>query len=210
MDVVLLIGRVLFGVLFVYSGIGHFAAGEAMQGYAPPAGRARAGADGADDRGDPLERDRRDPRRPARPGSAHDRRNRPLGLAACCRPFWWSAGRMAATVGRRPALARSGPALRRRHRPLPAPLDREARTRTIAEIARVLLPGGRLDRHGGVSPACCPRRAHPPAGAGQACTRSIRATSSSPPGSSRSAHGSCATAGLALRSRGVARRRAGS
>jgi putative oxidoreductase len=34
MDVVFLIGRILFGVLFVYSGIGHFAAGEAMQGFA--------------------------------------------------------------------------------------------------------------------------------------------------------------------------------
>src|SRR5918999_4741514 len=34
MDVVFLIGRILFGVLFVYSGFGHFAAGEAMQGYA--------------------------------------------------------------------------------------------------------------------------------------------------------------------------------
>jgi putative oxidoreductase len=34
MDVVFLIGRMLFGVLFVYSGIGHFAAAEAMQGYA--------------------------------------------------------------------------------------------------------------------------------------------------------------------------------
>lgn len=33
MDVVFLIRRVPFGVLFVYSGIGHFAAGEAMQGY---------------------------------------------------------------------------------------------------------------------------------------------------------------------------------
>jgi uncharacterized membrane protein YphA (DoxX/SURF4 family) len=33
-DVVFLIGRILFGVLFVYSGFGHFAAGEAMQGYA--------------------------------------------------------------------------------------------------------------------------------------------------------------------------------
>jgi uncharacterized membrane protein YphA (DoxX/SURF4 family) len=34
MDVVFLIGRILFGVLFVYSGFGQFAAGEAMQGYA--------------------------------------------------------------------------------------------------------------------------------------------------------------------------------
>jgi putative oxidoreductase len=34
MDVVFLIGRILFGVLFVYSGFGHFAAAEAMQGYA--------------------------------------------------------------------------------------------------------------------------------------------------------------------------------
>ena len=34
MDVLFLIGRILFGVLFVYSGFGHFAAGEAMQGYA--------------------------------------------------------------------------------------------------------------------------------------------------------------------------------
>jgi putative oxidoreductase len=34
MDIVFLIGRILFGVLFVYSGFGHFAAGEAMQGYA--------------------------------------------------------------------------------------------------------------------------------------------------------------------------------
>jgi putative oxidoreductase len=38
MDVVFLIGRILFGVLFVYSGFGHFAAGEAMQGYARQAG----------------------------------------------------------------------------------------------------------------------------------------------------------------------------
>ena len=34
MDVVFLIGRILFGVLFVYSGFGHFAAREAMQGIA--------------------------------------------------------------------------------------------------------------------------------------------------------------------------------
>jgi putative oxidoreductase len=34
MDVVFLIGRILFGVLFVYSGFGHFAAAEAIQGYA--------------------------------------------------------------------------------------------------------------------------------------------------------------------------------
>src|SRR5918995_5800194 len=34
MDVLFLIGRILFGVLFVYSGFGHFAASEAMQGYA--------------------------------------------------------------------------------------------------------------------------------------------------------------------------------
>jgi putative oxidoreductase len=34
MDVVFLIGRILFGVVFVYSGIGHFAAAEAMHGYA--------------------------------------------------------------------------------------------------------------------------------------------------------------------------------
>jgi putative oxidoreductase len=34
MDVVFLIGRILFGVLFVYSGFGHFAAGEVMQGVA--------------------------------------------------------------------------------------------------------------------------------------------------------------------------------
>jgi uncharacterized membrane protein YphA (DoxX/SURF4 family) len=34
MDVVFLIGRILFGVLFVYSGVAHFAAAEAMQGYA--------------------------------------------------------------------------------------------------------------------------------------------------------------------------------
>ena len=34
MDLVFLIGRILFGVLFVYSGFGHFAASEAMQGYA--------------------------------------------------------------------------------------------------------------------------------------------------------------------------------
>jgi putative oxidoreductase len=34
MDVVFLIGRILFGVLFVYSGFGHFATAEAMQGYA--------------------------------------------------------------------------------------------------------------------------------------------------------------------------------
>jgi uncharacterized membrane protein YphA (DoxX/SURF4 family) len=34
MDVVFLIGRILFGVLFVYSGIGHFASSEAIQGYA--------------------------------------------------------------------------------------------------------------------------------------------------------------------------------
>jgi uncharacterized membrane protein YphA (DoxX/SURF4 family) len=38
MDVVFLIGRILFGVLFVYSGFGHFAAREAMQGYARQAG----------------------------------------------------------------------------------------------------------------------------------------------------------------------------
>jgi uncharacterized membrane protein YphA (DoxX/SURF4 family) len=38
MDVLFLIGRILFGVLFVYSGFGHFAAGEAMQGYARQAG----------------------------------------------------------------------------------------------------------------------------------------------------------------------------
>jgi putative oxidoreductase len=38
MDVVFLIGRILFGVLFIYSGFGHFAAGEAMQGYARQAG----------------------------------------------------------------------------------------------------------------------------------------------------------------------------
>jgi putative oxidoreductase len=34
MDVVFLIGRILFGVLFIYSGFAHFAAAEAMQGYA--------------------------------------------------------------------------------------------------------------------------------------------------------------------------------
>jgi uncharacterized membrane protein YphA (DoxX/SURF4 family) len=34
MDVVFLIGRILFGVLFVYSGFGHFAAASAIQGYA--------------------------------------------------------------------------------------------------------------------------------------------------------------------------------
>lgn len=34
MDVVFLIGRVMFGVLFVYSGFGHFAAAETMQGIA--------------------------------------------------------------------------------------------------------------------------------------------------------------------------------
>jgi uncharacterized membrane protein YphA (DoxX/SURF4 family) len=34
MDVVFLIGRILFGAMFVYSGIGHFAAAEAIQGYA--------------------------------------------------------------------------------------------------------------------------------------------------------------------------------
>jgi putative oxidoreductase len=34
MDVVFLIGRILFGVLFVSSGFGHFAAAEAMQGVA--------------------------------------------------------------------------------------------------------------------------------------------------------------------------------
>jgi uncharacterized membrane protein YphA (DoxX/SURF4 family) len=39
MDVVFLIGRILFGALFVWSGIGHFAAGEMMQGYARQAGR---------------------------------------------------------------------------------------------------------------------------------------------------------------------------
>jgi putative oxidoreductase len=38
MDVVFLIGRILFGALFVWSGFGHFAAGEAMQGYARQAG----------------------------------------------------------------------------------------------------------------------------------------------------------------------------
>jgi putative oxidoreductase len=38
MDMVFLIGRILFGVLFVYSGFGHFAAREAMQGYARQAG----------------------------------------------------------------------------------------------------------------------------------------------------------------------------
>jgi putative oxidoreductase len=39
MDVVFLIGRVLFGVLFVYSGIGgHFAAGEMTKAYARQAG----------------------------------------------------------------------------------------------------------------------------------------------------------------------------
>jgi len=34
MEFVFLVGRILFGVLFVYSGVGHFAAAEAMQGYA--------------------------------------------------------------------------------------------------------------------------------------------------------------------------------
>ena len=34
MDVVFLIGRILFGVLFVFSGFAHFAAAEAMQGMA--------------------------------------------------------------------------------------------------------------------------------------------------------------------------------
>jgi putative oxidoreductase len=34
MDVVFLVGRILFGALFVYSGMGHFAAAEAIQGYA--------------------------------------------------------------------------------------------------------------------------------------------------------------------------------
>ncbi len=34
MEVVFLIGRILFGVPFVYSGFGHFAAAEAMQGMA--------------------------------------------------------------------------------------------------------------------------------------------------------------------------------
>jgi putative oxidoreductase len=34
MDIVFLIGRILFGVLFIYSGFAHFAAAEAMQGYA--------------------------------------------------------------------------------------------------------------------------------------------------------------------------------
>ena len=38
MDVVFLIGRILFGVLFVYSGFGHFAAAAAIQGYARQAG----------------------------------------------------------------------------------------------------------------------------------------------------------------------------
>ena len=39
MDVVFLIGRVLFGALFVYSGIsGHFAAGEITKAYARQAG----------------------------------------------------------------------------------------------------------------------------------------------------------------------------
>jgi putative oxidoreductase len=34
MDVVFLVGRILFGVLFIYSGFGHFAAAEIMQGVA--------------------------------------------------------------------------------------------------------------------------------------------------------------------------------
>jgi putative oxidoreductase len=34
MDVVFLIGRILYGVLFVTSGFAHFSAGAAMQGYA--------------------------------------------------------------------------------------------------------------------------------------------------------------------------------
>jgi putative oxidoreductase len=38
LDVVFLIGRILFGVLFVISGYGHFAAGEAMQAAARQAG----------------------------------------------------------------------------------------------------------------------------------------------------------------------------
>jgi putative oxidoreductase len=38
MDLVFLIGRILFGVLFVSSGYAHFAAGEAMQGVARQAG----------------------------------------------------------------------------------------------------------------------------------------------------------------------------
>jgi putative oxidoreductase len=38
MDVVFLVGRILFGALFVYSGMGHFAAAETIQGYARQAG----------------------------------------------------------------------------------------------------------------------------------------------------------------------------
>ncbi len=43
MDVVFLIGRILFGVLFIYSGSGHFMAAEAMQGIARQRGAPSPG-----------------------------------------------------------------------------------------------------------------------------------------------------------------------
>jgi putative oxidoreductase len=38
MEVVFLVGRILFGVMFIYGGSGHFMAAEVMQGYARQAG----------------------------------------------------------------------------------------------------------------------------------------------------------------------------
>ena len=44
MDIVLLVGRILFALLFIGSGIGHFKAREAMTGYAKYKGIPAAGA----------------------------------------------------------------------------------------------------------------------------------------------------------------------